>query len=87
MTLLVNCTIVFCIVWGVAHFLANVFICSPVKAQYDLEAAASGACGDQIRLAQSLIITNIVGDLFIMVLPMSELAPFHRYCVVLVDLV
>ncbi len=55
------------IFWGLAHFLAVVFICSPVESQWDLN--LTGKCGDQIKLFQSLIITNIVTDLVIMFLP------------------
>lgn len=68
----VNAVAVYSVVWGIAHFLANVFVCTPVSAQFDLTVAATGTCGDQIALFQSLIITNILGDIMIMVLPMRE---------------
>lgn len=68
----VNCTIVFSVVWGVAHFLGNVFICDPVAGQYDMVIAATAKCGNQITLFQSLIVTNILGDIVIMALPMRK---------------
>lgn len=71
----VNVTIVFCVVWALSHFLANVFVCSPVSAQYNLQDAATGTCGNQNTLFQSLVITNIIGDIIIMVLPMRESLP------------
>lgn len=72
MLLYVNITISFVIIWGLAHFLANIFICNPVAAQYNLVAAATGKCGNQITLFQSLIVTNIIGDIIIMILPMRK---------------
>lgn len=54
-------------VWALAHALTVVFICSPVSFQWDL--TISGKCGDQIKLFQSLITTNIITDVMIMVLP------------------
>jgi hypothetical protein len=70
--LYVNITIGFVLVWGVAHFLANIFICNPVAGQYDLAVAATATCGNQITLFQSLIVTNIIGDIIIMILPMRK---------------
>lgn len=68
-----NGTIVlFVVVWAAPHFLANVFICDPVAAQYDLTIAATATCGNQITLFQSLIVTNIIGDVIVIVLLMRE---------------
>jgi hypothetical protein len=53
--------------WGFSHALAVIFICRPVSFQWDLTLA--GKCGDQIKLFQSIITTNIVTDVLIMLLP------------------
>ena len=64
------CRVTFGIVmlWGVAHFFAVIFICRPVQAQWDL--SVTGTCGNQIKLFQSIISTNIVTDLIIIILPL-----------------
>lgn len=54
-------------VWALAHALTVVFICTPVSFQWDL--TITGKCGDQIKLFQSLITTNIITDVMIMILP------------------
>jgi hypothetical protein len=53
--------------WAFSHALAVIFICSPVSFQWDLTLA--GKCGDQIKLFQSIITTNIITDVLIMLLP------------------
>ncbi|KAF2036388.1 hypothetical protein EK21DRAFT_106490 [Setomelanomma holmii] len=55
-------------IWALAHALAVVFICKPVEYQWNLT-IAGGKCGDQIKLFQSIITTNILTDVVIMVLP------------------
>jgi hypothetical protein len=54
-------------VWGLAHSLTAIFICAPVSYQWDL--TIKGKCGDQIKLFQSLITTNILTDAMIMIIP------------------
>lgn len=68
-------TMILCMCWFVSHFLANVFICKPVPAQWKMELVMSGegTCGDQIPIFQSMIISNMLTDLIIMILPMSKL--------------
>jgi hypothetical protein len=63
-----------CVLWFISHFLANVFICSPVEAQWKIELIMSGqgTCGNQIPIFQSMIITNMLTDMIIMILPISE---------------
>lgn len=55
------------VLWAVVHGLGMVFICSPVSYQWDM--THKGTCGNKIALYASLIITNIVTDIFIMALP------------------
>jgi len=54
-------------VWGLAHSMAVIFVCTPVSFQWDL--SIDGKCGDQIKLFQSLITTNILTDAMIMIIP------------------
>ncbi|KAK8122489.1 hypothetical protein PG984_011159 [Apiospora sp. TS-2023a] len=54
------------VLWAASHALGMVFICSPVPYQWDM--TYKGTCGNQIALYASLIITNIVTDIFIMAL-------------------
>ena len=69
--------------WGFGHFLAVMFICKPVASQWDL--AVPGECGNQIKLFQSIISTNIVTDAAIMLLPIysgcSKGKAWSRYTV------
>jgi hypothetical protein len=50
-----------------AHALAVIFVYTPVSFQWDLT-IVDGKCGDQIKLFQSLITTNIVTDAMIMLI-------------------
>jgi hypothetical protein len=54
-------------VWGLSHSMAVIFVCTPVSFQWDL--TIKGKCGDQIKLFQSLITTNILTDAMIMLIP------------------
>lgn len=67
-------TIGVCVAWFIAHLLANIFICSPVEAQWKMELLISGegVCQEQVPLFQSMIITNMLIDLIIMALPLSK---------------
>ncbi|KAJ1323263.1 hypothetical protein MN608_11410 [Microdochium nivale] len=59
--------IIMVVAWGVAFTLVFVFLCDPVKQQWTLERI--GKCIDQITVLKALILTNVVTDLFIVVLP------------------
>lgn len=55
--------------WTLAFTLALAFVCHPVPFRWD-PAIPGGSCGSQTALYASLIITNVVTDLVIMLLPM-----------------
>ncbi|KAH9909476.1 hypothetical protein F4778DRAFT_711631 [Xylariomycetidae sp. FL2044] len=55
------------VAWALAHALAVIFVCTPVSYQWDL--TLDGKCGDQITLFKSLIMTNILTDVAIILLP------------------
>jgi hypothetical protein len=57
--------------WASAHTMAIIFVCKPVSYQWDL--TIPGRCGDQIKLFQSLISTNILTDVLIMILPVYSM--------------
>jgi hypothetical protein len=65
--------------WGFSHALAVIFICRPVSFQWDLTLA--GKCGDQIKLFQSIITTNIVTDVLIMLLPVYSTSYQNFYSI------
>ncbi|KAI1472651.1 uncharacterized protein F4812DRAFT_454466 [Daldinia caldariorum] len=53
--------------WMISYLCACIFICTPVHAQW----TGLGQCGAYIHMIQSLIITNAIGDIVIMALPMK----------------
>ncbi|RYP85122.1 hypothetical protein DL770_005102 [Monosporascus sp. CRB-9-2] len=59
----------FCVIWALAFMLAPIFICRPVSAQW----TGLGKCSKPPPLIQSCIITNVVSDLVIMLLPMPSI--------------
>ncbi|VUC31537.1 unnamed protein product [Clonostachys rosea] len=63
-------TMALVVAWAVAHYLAAVFICSPVAGQYDLRLAAQVKCGDQMKFFQSGLSINVVLDAIVIVLPL-----------------
>lgn len=63
--------------WAIAHAFAVIFICSPVSFQWDL--TVTGKCGDQIKLFQSIITTNIITDVMIMLLPIYSTLSLSRH--------
>ncbi|KAH9906690.1 hypothetical protein F4778DRAFT_778143 [Xylariomycetidae sp. FL2044] len=69
MQLWTKSAIVFTLAWVVAYTLGFFFICHPVPFQWD-PSIPDGMCGDQITLYSTLIVTNILNDLFVMGLPM-----------------
>ncbi|CAH0055485.1 unnamed protein product [Clonostachys solani] len=58
------------VAWAVAHYLAAVFICTPVAGQYDLRLAAVVKCGDQMKFFQSGLSINVVLDAIVIALPL-----------------
>ncbi|PGH19220.1 hypothetical protein AJ80_04085 [Polytolypa hystricis UAMH7299] len=62
-------TLGFMVAWLLSFVFACIFICTPVEAQW----TGVGKCGQYIPLIQSLIATNALGDLVIMVLPMHSI--------------
>jgi hypothetical protein len=67
-------TIALCVIWFIAYSLWDILICSPVEAQWNvtLISEGKGSCGNLKPLYQSGIITNMVTDLFILILPLSK---------------
>lgn len=55
--------------WTLAFSLALAFVCHPLPFRWD-PAIPGGRCGSQTALYASLIVTNVVTDLIIMLLPM-----------------
>jgi hypothetical protein len=53
--------------WGLAFTFVFIFHCDPVQQQWSLERI--GHCVDQILVLKCIIITNVVTDLFIFILP------------------
>lgn len=60
------------VAWAVAHYLAAVFICTPVAGQYDLRLAAVTKCGDQMKFFQSGLSINVVLDAIVIALPLCK---------------
>ncbi|ROV93803.1 hypothetical protein VMCG_08794 [Cytospora schulzeri] len=54
--------------WVCMHAEAAFMICQPVRLNWDV--TAEGACGDQIKLFESIIITNIIVDSAIWSMPL-----------------
>ncbi|TLD15707.1 uncharacterized protein PgNI_00286 [Pyricularia grisea] len=55
--------------WWVSYVCACIFICDPVSAQW----TGVGKCGQYISMIQSLIATNAIGDVVIMMMPMKQI--------------
>ncbi|KAL8395860.1 hypothetical protein RB595_003348 [Gaeumannomyces hyphopodioides] len=60
-------------VWFVATTMANIFICTPVRAQFDLAVAKPDSCGDQLPIFKSITIINLLTDIVIMIMPMKTI--------------
>lgn len=63
----INAGIVIVILWGIIFTFVFIFLCNPVQQQWSLERI--GKCMDQILVLKSLIMTNIITDLYIFILP------------------
>lgn len=72
MQLLIKFSIGMTITWAVAHDLALIFLCKPVRYQWDLAVPADQhpKCGSPLKLYTSVVTTNIFSDFWIMGLPM-----------------
>lgn len=66
---LAKVTLAFVAMWMLSYVGASIFLCNPVSAQW----TGQGTCGAYIPLIQSLIATNAIGDLIIMILPMYSI--------------
>ncbi|CAH0050635.1 unnamed protein product [Clonostachys solani] len=66
--LLIIATMGLSAVWMVSFIFAASFLCKPVKKQWI--PLTPGECGDQLAMDESMVITNIITDLVIIVLPM-----------------
>ncbi|KAI8958747.1 hypothetical protein F5Y11DRAFT_335292 [Daldinia sp. FL1419] len=53
--------------WLISYLCACIFLCTPISGQW----TGIGKCGDYIPMIQSLIVTNAIGDIVIMALPMK----------------
>lgn len=62
-------TLGFVVTWMVAYLGACIFLCNPISAQW----TGLGKCGVYMPMIQSLIATNAIGDIIIMLLPMHSI--------------
>lgn len=56
--------------WAIIFNFLFIFLCDPIAQQWTVERV--GHCMDQILLLKCLIMTNLVTDLFIVVLPIKS---------------
>ncbi|KAI0842324.1 hypothetical protein F5Y06DRAFT_257313 [Hypoxylon sp. FL0890] len=61
--------LVFLALWAIAYLCSCIFLCNPISGQWTGE----GKCGAYMPMIQSLIVTNAVGDVIIMALPMKTI--------------
>ena len=66
-------TLGFVALWMIAFLGACIFLCNPISAQW----TAQGECGLYMPMIQSLIATNAIGDIIIMLLPMHSIWTLH----------
>lgn len=55
------------IVWALVFTFTFIFLCDPIEQQWSLQRI--GHCMDQILVLKCIIMTNVVTDLFIFILP------------------
>jgi hypothetical protein len=58
------------VLWAIIFNFVFIFLCDPIAQQWTL--SRIGHCMDQILLLKCLIMTNLVTDLFIVVLPIRS---------------
>lgn len=56
-----------CIIWVLTFTFIFIFLCNPVRQQWTIDRI--GSCLDQIMVLKCIIMTNVVTDLFIVILP------------------
>jgi len=56
------------LIWGLVFTFVFIFLCDPVSQQWTLQRI--GHCMDQITMLKCLIMTNVLTDLMIVILPM-----------------
>ncbi|KAM0723252.1 hypothetical protein Q7P37_001453 [Cladosporium fusiforme] len=64
----INTGIALVVLWGLIFTFVFIFLCNPIKLQWSL-AERAGKCMDQILVLKSLIMTNIITDIYIFILP------------------
>ena len=55
-------------VWGIVFTFLFTFLCDPVELQWSI--LRTGKCMDQITVLKSIIMSNVLTDIMIVVLPM-----------------
>ncbi|KAL8400717.1 hypothetical protein RB594_000933 [Gaeumannomyces avenae] len=63
----------FVVVWAVVILMTNVFMCTPISAQWDLSLAAVSKCGDALPFYKTIVITGLLTDIVIMLMPMKTI--------------
>jgi hypothetical protein len=58
------------IVWALVFNFLFIFLCDPISQQWTVERV--GHCMDQILLLKALILTNMITDIFIVLLPIRS---------------
>lgn len=58
------------IAWAIVFTFVFIFLCNPVQQQWSLERI--GKCMNQITVLKSLIMTNILTDVFIFAIPIRS---------------
>ncbi len=58
------------VLWAIIFNFLFIFLCDPIAQQWTVERV--GHCMDQILLLKCLIMTNLVTDLFIVILPIRS---------------
>ncbi|EHA50584.1 hypothetical protein MCOR27_010324 [Pyricularia oryzae] len=61
-------TSIIVLIWAIVLTFIAIFLCTPVEAQWSVDRKPE-QCMDQILVLKTLIMTNVVTDLFIMLLP------------------
>lgn len=66
--ILVFATMALVAMWLIAYVFTAIFLCTPIRKQW--MPLIDGKCGDQLAMDESMVITNIITDIIIMLLPM-----------------
>ncbi|KAK4159810.1 hypothetical protein QBC43DRAFT_271562 [Cladorrhinum sp. PSN259] len=57
-------------VWGIVFTFLFTFLCTPIDLQWSLGDRTGGKCMDQITVLKSIIMSNVLTDVLIVILPM-----------------